>query len=285
MKLALGTVQFGLPYGVSNQTGQTQPDEVAEILLRAAQAGIDTLDTARAYGESEAVLGRLLPALPPFRLISKVPPVNGDAVKVRESVLQSLDILGVERLEAVMFHRSSDLLGEGGPACWRALQELQGEGRIGKIGLSAYDHDELEQAIGRFALEIVQVPANVLDQRLIRDGTLAGLKSRGVEIHVRSAFLQGLLVMNRESIPAYFDPIRPCLLSWSDACEKAGISALAGCLGFLSEREEIDRIVVGVNNRVQLDEVIEAASLRLPFDCASFAIHEERFLNPSCWKV
>lgn len=285
MKLALGTVQFGLPYGVSNQGGQTQPDEVAAILARAARGGIDTLDTARAYGESEAVLGRLLPSLPPFRLISKVPPIGGEAGKVRASVRESLEILGVDRLEAVMFHRSSDLLSDNGAACWRELEALKAEGRIGKIGLSAYGRHELDEAVRRFPIEIVQVPANVLDQRLLLDGTLSGLKSRGIEVHVRSALLQGLLVMEKDKIPAFFDPIRTGLLAWSEACARAGVSNLAGCLGFLNACEEIDRVVVGVNNRAQLDEVIAAASVQLPFDCREFAIDEERFLNPSCWKV
>lgn len=288
MKLALGTVQFGLPYGVSNAGGQTPPDEALRILQCAAVAGIDTLDTARAYGDAERVLGELLPrAGGAFRLVSKVEPLNGDAGRVRASVLESCRLLGREQLDALMFHRASDLLGPAGQACWAEVECLQAEGCVGKAGVSVYSRAELEAVTAAFPIRIVQFPASVLDQRLLRDGVADRLRAGGVEVHVRSAFLQGLLLMSPDRLPPYFGPeVREHLRHWRGLCDSRGVTPLAACLAFLQQQDGIDRIVVGVNTAAQLDEIVAAAATAVPdFPWDELGLDDPAVLDPSQWQV
>lgn len=288
MKLALGTVQFGLPYGVSNAGGQTPPDEALRILQHAASAGIDTLDTARAYGDAERVLGELMPqAGGAFRLVSKVEPLSGDPGRVRASVLESCHLLGRERLDALMFHRASDLLGPAGKACWAEVERLQAEGRVGKAGVSVYIRTELEAVAAAFPIRIVQFPASVLDQRLLRDGVADRLRAGGVEVHVRSAFLQGLLLMAPDSLPQNFGPsVREHLRRWRALCDERGVSPLAACLAFLQGQAAIDRIVVGVNTAAQLDEIVAAAATVVSdFPWDALGLNDPAVLDPSQWQV
>lgn len=287
MKLALGTVQFGLPYGVSNAAGQTSPQEALRILTLAASAGIDTLDTARAYGDAERVLGELLPQVPgSFRLVSKVEPLNGDAARVRASVLKSCRLLGRDRLDALMFHRASDLLGAAGADCWREVERLQAEGRVGVAGVSVYNRAELEAVMAAFPIRIVQFPASVLDQRLLHPDVLGKLQQGGVEVHVRSAFLQGLLLMPPDSLQPYFAPVRPHLQRWQALCAERQVSPLAACLAFLQQQPGIDRIVVGVNNAAQLLEIVTAAQLPpLDLPWQELALTDSAILDPSQWQV
>jgi aryl-alcohol dehydrogenase-like predicted oxidoreductase len=288
MKLALGTVQFGLPYGVSNANGQTSPGEALRILQRAAAIGVDTLDTARAYGDAERVLGELLPQVEgDFRLVSKVEPLNGDAGRVRASVLESCRLLGRERLDALMFHRSSDLLGPAGQACWAEVEHLQAEGRVGKAGVSVYNRAELEAVTAAFPIRIVQFPASVLDQRLLGDGLPDRLRADGVEVHVRSAFLQGLLLMAPDTLPPYFGSgVREHLRYWRELCDTQAVSPLAACLAFLQRQTAIDRIVVGVNTAAQLDEIVAAAATVVPeFPWDELGLNDPAVLDPSQWQV
>jgi aryl-alcohol dehydrogenase-like predicted oxidoreductase len=285
MKIALGTVQFGVDYGVSNAAGRTPPAEVARILQLAAASGIDTLDTARAYGTAEQVLGDALAAAPhTFRVITKTQP-GAVGTAVADSLGASLAALRLPAVDALLFHRAADLEGDAGARNWAVAEQLRAQGLVQRLGLSAYTGAEVRAAATRFPLDLVQLPANLLDQRLLRDGTLAWLAARGVEVHVRSAFLQGLLLMAPGTQPAWFDRVRPQLDRFHARCRDAQLSPLAACLGFLVARPEIARVVVGVNDAAQLRDIVAAAQPReLPsFD--DLAVDDPDIIDPSRWKI
>ena len=195
MRLALGTVQFGLDYGVANTAGQVAPDEVASILALAQQMGIRTLDTAINYGQSESVLGQC--GVGQWQVVTKLPALPeavGDVADwVQMHMRQSLARLGVARVHAVLLHRPQDLLGTQGRALLAELKDLQLQGLAAKIGISVYSPEELEVFFGLHRFDIVQAPFSILDQRLQTSGWVAKLHAMGVEVHTRSAFLQGLL--------------------------------------------------------------------------------------------
>ncbi len=205
-RLVLGTVQLGMAYGIANRDGQVSAEEAAAILAQAREGGIRTLDTAIAYGESEQRLGQI--GVRDWQVISKLPPIPAGTSDVRAWVRSSLEgclmRLGIPRLHGLLLHRSQDLIGPHAATLGAALEEVKAEGRVSKLGVSIYSPDELEPLYSRFALDLVQAPFNVVDRRLETSGWLARLRSGGTEVHVRSAFLQGFLLMPPAERPAHF---------------------------------------------------------------------------------
>lgn len=296
MELGLGTVQFGLDYGVSNSSGRTLEPEVRRILDLAAASGVRVLDTAAAYGASEAVLGRCLPREGAFRVITKTAPLRqargtAEAARlVREGFANSLQRLGRPRVSGLLAHHAADLLGPGGEEIWAALEELRARGLAEKIGLSIYAGAEIDAALARFDIDLVQVPASVLDQRLVAGGQLARLAARGVEVHVRSVFLQGLLLLDPAAAPAYFEPVRARLAAWRDFLDSRGLSPAQGALAFARSLAGVGVVLVGVENAAQLAanaaDFAAAADPGLdPAAFAPFALDDERFVNPGNWKL
>jgi aryl-alcohol dehydrogenase-like predicted oxidoreductase len=274
MKLGLGTVQFGQAYGVSNTRGQVTPNDAAAILARAAEAGVRVLDTAANYGEAERVLAGLDTA--PFRIVTKTTSVRGGAPAVVARARQSARALGADTL---LVHAAADL--DDG-ALWPALQALKAEGVFRNIGISVYVADDPAALAARYRPDVMQLPFSLLDQRLLRDGTLAKLKALGVEIHARSIFLQGLLFVN--TLPEKLRHAAPQLAAIKTAIADAGSTPLAAALGFVLSRPEIDVALVGVTTPAELDEILAAAALPPPdLDWAALALEDETVLTPSRW--
>jgi aryl-alcohol dehydrogenase-like predicted oxidoreductase len=279
-RLALGTVQFGIPYGISNASGQVSRETATAILFDAGNAGLDTLDTASAYGESEAVLGAI--GVSGWRVFTKLPPLADDGGDLGgwaiAHIETSMKRLGTDRLAGVMLHRSGDLERPGGAAIFEALRGLKSDGVIGGIGYSIYHPAELDRLFGTFRPDVVQAPFNVFDRRLATSGWLERLSDAGVEIHTRSAFLQGLLLMQER--PAGFERWRDHFAAW-DAFH-AG-DPLAAALGFPLSFPEIDRVVIGVTAPHELAEILAAAE-NPPLDYPeALAMEDEDLINPANW--
>jgi aryl-alcohol dehydrogenase-like predicted oxidoreductase len=283
----LGTAQFGLPYGIANTQGLVNPGQAEAMLGAARDAGIDTLDTAIAYGEAEELLGRI--GVADFRIISKIPALREPVGVVDDWVIAqveaSLERLHVPRLGGLMLHAPDDLLGPHGPDIARGLRRVRDAGLAERIGLSVYSPDQLAALIDRLPLEIVQIPANVFDRRFAETGWLDRLAMNGVEVHARSAFLQGLLLMPSERVPSTFAPYRTLIASWHAwlAGEAAGTSPAQACLAHLAAYGGISRVVVGAENLTQFQEIIAATAampLRAP---ASLACSLTSLIDPSQW--
>ena len=290
-KLGLGTVQFGLAYGITNLRGQVSAAEVEAILKAALAAGIDLFDTAAAYGESEAVLGRALGARPDLRIVSKLPPLASDRIgaaeidQCRTTVLRSLTLLQRPSLDGLLLHRPDDLRKPGAERLVALLEELKRAGKVAKIGVSAYDRAQIDLAVDRFALDLVQVPVNLLDQRLLVDGTLDRLRSRNIEVHARSIFLQGALLAEPSSLPSHFAPHLDHLRAVGAAAQRAGLSRLALCLRFVLAQPAIERVIVGVTALGELEQIIAAAAdgASLPAGLGALAVDDQRLVNPALW--
>jgi aryl-alcohol dehydrogenase-like predicted oxidoreductase len=292
MQLGLGTVQFGLDYGVSNTEGPPSDEEVSRILALAGDRRLSVLDTAAAYGNSEAVLGRCMPGNVPFRVVTKTRPLRechdamGAKVWIRAGLVRSLDRLSQERVDALLVHHASDLLGSSGDDVYSELVAAKKSGRVAKIGVSAYTGADIDAILHRYEIDLIQVPANVLDQRLLSGGQIARLKELGVETHVRSIFLQGLLLMDPDAVPDYFAPIRPKLDQWRCALRERNLTPVQGAFAF-AHSLDADVVLSGVLSASQLainDDAFQLAQ-RVDLDFAEFAIDDEAFLNPSHWKL
>jgi aryl-alcohol dehydrogenase-like predicted oxidoreductase len=290
MKLGLGSAQFGLDYGVSNTTGKVPIDTVARILEAAAGLGCKAIDTARAYGDSESVLGECLWKGHPFKITTKTAPITGGPMtanairQVTDDFRRSLDALRQPDVDGLMVHHAANVTGNGGADLVEALFRLKEEGLVRKVGVSIYTSADVAAVLGVFRPDILQAPVSVLDQRLIRDGTLARLRDMGVEIHARSVYLQGLLLMNLEMLPPPLGEFRPALAKVANAAGRLGVTRAELALAFVCARPEIDVAVVGVTNEAELRDAARACEVRLPSEgLEELFAEDERLLNPAQW--
>ncbi len=292
LKVGLGTAQFGLDYGIANASGKTPPAEVQRILVAAHGAGLRLLDTAYLYGDSEEALGRGLPPGHEFRIVTKTPkfPDGFGAAEARllqETFTASLRKLGVPRVYALLAHQADDLLGADGDRFMDALAALKDSGLVTKVGASVYSPAQVDGLLSRARIDVIQIPFNVLDQRLLRGGQLAALQAAGVEVHARSIFLQGALLMEAAALPAFLSPARPLLQRLGAAAAAVGLSPLQAALAFVLERPEVSHAVVGVCDEGQLREILEAAgspsSKSARLDWSQFHCGEETVVNPALW--
>lgn len=286
-RLALGTVQFGQAYGVANETGQVSHDEVADILEYAWATGMDTLDTAVAYGMSEQRLGEI--GISHWRVISKLPALPQACADVagwvQATTLDSLKRLRVDHLCGLLLHSPQHLLGPQGAALYEALAGLRDQGLVEKIGVSVYDPGELSALWPHFQLDLVQVPLNVIDRRVATSGWLSKLHQAGTEVHVRSIFLQGLLLMAPATRPAVFNRWLALWRDWDRWLSEHALTPLRACLGFAMSHPEIDRFVVGVDSLSQLQEIIAHDPAPTVTPPAELSSEELDLINPSRWNT
>ena len=284
-RLALGTVQFGLPYGIANRMGQVSRDEASAILKFAWAMGLDTLDTAIAYGESEQRLGEI--GVSQWQIISKLPlmPESCPDISswVRKLVSDSLERLRVGRLYGLLLHHPQQLMGQRGQILYETINNLKQQGMVEKIGISVYDPQELEALTSSYQLDLVQAPFNVLDRRLITTGWLTKLKQAGTEVHVRSVFLQGLMLMDATSRPARFQKWRPLWNTWHEWLIENQLSPLQASLGFALANTEIDRVLVGVDTLQQLQEILSTAKIAIPSLPIELSCEDSDLINPTRW--
>lgn len=276
MKLALGTVQFGVDYGAFGTGRQVERDQVAVMLDQAWAAGIDLLDTARAYGESEAVLGEKH-AAGRFRIVTKCPPLAaaGDAAAELQAQFDaSCKALGTDRLAGYLLHSASDI---ERPGVLRALESLAAAGRVERFGVSTYDFAEAGALCSRYPLTLVQLPANVLVP-WFRDQGLP----KTVEVHVRSAFLQGFLLSDPERLSGRFVKWRPVLETFRSRAAALGLTPQQAALAPLLNSPYIHRVIVGADTPAQLAQTVSAAAVG-PADLGNFATVTPELTDPRTW--
>ena len=285
MKLALGTVQFGLNYGIANHVGQVSQAEAGRILTLAAAHGIDMLDTAIAYGDSEQALGQL--GVADWQIVTKLPSLPDDckdvAAWVETQISGSLDRLGVERLHGVLLHRPDQLFGPQGAQLLSALKQLKEQGMARKIGVSIYAPDELERLFNAMDFDLVQAPLNILDRRLTDSGWAQRLKGLGAELHTRSVFLQGLLVMPASRRPAKFARWAALWSEWERWLAETGLTPLQACLNYALVIPEVDKLVIGVDSADHLHEILTAIDRPLHGLPEWPSALDPDLLNPARW--
>jgi len=292
MKIGLGTVQFGMPYGVSNTVGMTGPDEVKRILRYSEGRGVKILDTAAAYGASEKTLGRSLSKTSSFNIVTKTFPLKSDFVDFESIALldqrfnESLNKLQREFVYGLLVHQAKDLLKDGADLLVDWLMKQKESGKATKVGVSVYDREMLDLILEEHDIDLVQLPLNILDQRLLADDYLSKLKSAGIEIHVRSVFLQGLLLMEPNKLPPYFYSIKDHMVELRSFMKQLGLSPLEAAIGFVSSIEEVDSVICGVNTLKQLEEIVACSEVQVSVESfRTFAINDKSILDPSQWRL
>lgn len=280
-KLILGTVQFGLNYGINNSSGQVTPEAVNQILDEAGNAGVRLIDTAYGYGNSEDVLGDS-PALHnhQFRIISKYAKSNLSPI---EQYKASLKRLKVEKLYAYMVHSFQTY--KDNPEIWSDFNRLKRDGLVDRIGFSLYSPKELEFILdNNLEVNIIQVPYNILDRQF--EEWFPVLKNKGIEVHTRSAFLQGLFFKDRNRFEGKVKQLSKYVSLIQDYCQEhlMGVQDLA--LGYvLSSRA--DGVLIGVDSLEQLRNNIQSAERDITSSDIDFirsvVVEEKELLSPVNW--
>lgn len=283
-RIGIGTVQFGTNYGITNRDGQVDRSIVERILRLARDAGVDLLDTAAQYGEAEQVLGEMVLKVPGYSIITKTMTAAAGIDAVIERVRQSHKTLGGQPLHGLLVHSAADLQSDTGPDLWAALLRLRDEGLFTKIGISAYATDAPLALARRYRPDIMQVPVSVLDQRLVRAGVLPELKAIGVEVHVRSVFLQGAVFLDPSDLPPALRHVQPALLKFHQRLRELGLTPAEAGLAYPLSIPEIDRVIVGMTSVAEARQILDAV-VAAPSDVAweSLAIDDPILLDPRSW--
>ncbi len=283
-KLALGTVQFGLDYGINNHQGKVSVEDVKEILEQAKRSEVFILDTAQAYGNSEEVLGNI--GVNEFDVVTKIiSPEPGAALK--DQVLISLQRLNESALYGLLFHDFN--YWQSCHGLWTKFEKIKQQGLTKKIGFSLY-HPGQWHIIQHKGItpDVLQIPMSLLNQQFLP--YLSEFKEAGIEVHVRSAFLQGLLLMETESVPVRFSEIKPLIEALKHLSEKWKVNRANICLLWLWQNMFIDHIVLGVDSITQWQENLAAAKWceknynTIKIDASAFKCENENIINPSKWK-
>lgn len=292
-RLALGTVQFGLAYGLAAGHQQVSSAEVEQILTDARQAGISLLDTAASYGESESVIGAST-ALQSFQMISKTLPIRQPVLtgahldQIKAAFAHSLTRLGRSQLEGLLVHDAQDLLAQGGDGLWNWMDGLKRDGVVARIGISVYDSETARLLAGRYAVDIVQIPFNLFDQRIVRDGFLDFCRSHSIAVHARSIFLQGVALMQADDLPANLSGLRPNLQRLQTLAQTIQRSAPDLALAYVAQWQEIEQIVAGVHHPSQLAQLVRAwqrldALLAETIAWDDLHCADQRLVDPRLW--
>jgi aryl-alcohol dehydrogenase-like predicted oxidoreductase len=287
-KLALGTVQFGINYGVANRSGQIKFSVAKDIVRLAKKKKIDLIDTAIAYGESEKVLGKI--GIADFKIISKLPdvPINCSNIEswINNEIENCLKRLQTKSIYGLLLHQTKNFSGNSGKVIINTLNKLKSQKLVKKIGVSIYDPSELDILIDRMEINIVQAPLNIIDRRLEASGWLSKLHKNGIEVHTRSTFLQGLLLMPRSKIPSKFDQWSNIWDSWTKELKKNNLDAASVCLSYPLSLPEVNRVIIGVDNLYQFKSLILASNANLKKKDWSFMkSFNLKLIEPSNWKV
>jgi len=279
-KLVLGTVQFGLNYGINNQGGQVPTEEVKKILSIAFNNGILVLDTSSAYGKSESVLGNAF-SNKQFKIVSKYPKCD---LSVEESLKESLYRLKQEQLYGYLVHHFDYYLEK--PVIFSDMLLLKAKEKIQKVGFSIYNVEQLNYLLdNKVDFDIIQFPYNIFDRQF--EPFLPLLHEKGIEVHTRSAFLQGLFFRQLDSINDHLLPLKKYLFELHSYCESQNISIEDLSLNYVLNNEFIDGVLIGVDNSQQLRNNIDAAKKRIRQQDIDFVnsikVFETELLNPVNW--
>ena len=286
-KLILGTVQFGLKYGINNTNGKPKKDEVLSLLKVAYNSGIRLLDTAEAYGNAHQLIGNYHKRQDDFKfkIITKFPhQIKHNLIKSK--VLEYLELMNVNTLDVMMFHSFDSF--QSNYNSLDTLNELKSDGFIKNIGVSVYTNSQLESLLNEDLITVVQLPFNLLDNLKVRGDLINQLKIKGKVIHTRSAFLQGLFFKKSSDDISIVQALKPHLNTLNKIVKKQGCSMEELALSYCIKQKNIDNVIIGVDSISQLNANIKAAAYEVNEEALkcinNIKVENLDLLNPSLWK-
>ena len=288
-KIALGTVQFGMRYGINSSGHQVSSDAVRDILKFASSNNINFLDTASSYGHSEKILGST--GVSNFNIITKTRHFEGNEINdeqlsnLKSDFKKSLRHLDRDHVYALLIHNANDLLKRGSDKLISSLQSIKNQHKVKKIGVSIYDLEQLNFILNNFEIDIIQLPFSIFDRRFFNNGVLKKLDKKGIEIHGRSIFLQGLLLMSRKTRPKIFNKWDNLWKKWECWLCDNNLTPLDAAVRYAVSITEIKKILVGVDSVNQLQQILITSKGVLPEIPNDMFTDDPALLNPSMWEL
>jgi len=286
-KFIIGSAQFGLDYGISNEQGKVKEIEINKILAVARKNNIFTIDTAKAYGNAEQVLGKLAKNNT-LKFITKISPPKQDE-KIKDYILrskleikESLRLLNIEYFDAVLIHDASVLKSKIRDPLINFLKKLKSDNITKKIGISLYEPEEV-LLFKDLSPDLVQVPLNLFDQRFLVSGVIDSLHSKGIEVHARSVFLQGLLLMKPKSLPTNLSELYKPLEEMLYFFNEKKVSVLSEAISFVYNQKSVDQVILGVTDHKELIDCLNFNESTLEKDYERFAIDDYKLIDPRRW--
>lgn len=289
-KLILGTVQFGLNYGINNTIGKMSEDKVFELFENAYDLGIKTLDTAEAYGNAHSVISNFhKQSKKRFNIISKYSSSNFNyPIDLVDRIQVHCSNFNVNSLEGYLFHSYNDFKMNinNDP---NILEKIKNSGLVKKVGVSVYLNDEIEDLLNFKNIDLIQLPFNLFDNEYQRREILEKAKKRNIEIHTRSVFLQGLFFKDINTLTSCLLPLKNNLSELSLILKNNNLSIESLALNYALNKTYVDKVLIGVDSLEQLKNNIKATendfdkSIYEKIDCIQ--IKNTKLLNPSYWKI
>ncbi len=260
-KMSLGTVQLGMNYGIANNGGQPKLEQSMDMLSTALTNGVCALDTARAYGNSEDVLGQFLASwsgerpfittkVPPFKSITSEADIEKHIIG---NVETSLEKLGISKADCILLHNADNLIFEGDKAA-KVMGDLVKRGYADMVGASVYTGDDIDLMMRHEEYTVTQVPMSIFDQRLIADGHIEALEKAGYSVFVRSVFLQGLFFLDPEKItdPILLEHAKPRIEKLREYAEKESMTIAEIAIAFMRDVPGVTSLVLGADTSEQV---------------------------------
>ncbi len=292
--LCLGTAQFGLDYGITNKTGKLNDNELDLLLNRAVKKNIKYFDTAFAYGDSEVKIGEILKDRD-IEIITKFSSNTNRAYKLEDiKLLNNLFELSLKRLKrnsinAYLLHNPNDFKKDNSQLLLNWLKSLRDKNSIKRIGVSIYNSNDLE-SLPLKEIDIVQMPLSIYDQRLLDNSIINKLLDHGIAIHIRSIFLQGLLLQDANQWPAMINErFRDHHKNYQNIIKSNNLSLLEGAISFIKELKFPELVLFGITNIKELNEVIKCwynqECIKNKIDYEKFKWLKPNDLDPRKWKI
>lgn len=293
LKVCIGTAQLGMKYGISNNSSKMKIKDFNKIIKYSEENNINFIDTANSYGNSEELIGKSLKKLKcgtNFKVISKFNNLrNIPKNKIREKILYqvttSIKKLGTQKLYAALLHNVKDLESKKKKEIYKVFLDLKKKGLVKKIGFSAYEVKDLKKYLTKYNFDIVQFPFSIFDQRILDNKIQDLIKKKKIEVHIRSIFLQGLLLLSIKKIPKRLD-LEGNLKRWNNYLIKNKINKIDACIKFVLKYNFYKKIVIGFNNFKQFKHVINRLKIlkknKMEINFKDFE-NKSKLINPSKW--
>lgn len=284
-KIIIGSANFNQEYGIKKNF--IKKNEIKKVFHLAHKNAIKTIDTSPLYKESEKIIGSL--NYNRFKIISKIPnpPKNIKKENIEHwlklNVATSLKNLKIKKFECLLIHNANSLLSKNGNEIYQGIKKMKVNGLTNKIGVSIYDFNILNRILKKFKFNLIQAPFNILDQRLVKEGWLKKLKKRRIDVHVRSIFLQGILLLKHNELPKKLKKLNKKFMLWEKWLKKNKFNPLQVCLEFVLKQRQLDGIVIGCNNTNQLNQILKSKKIENDFLLPNLDIKNKKLIDPRKW--
>ena len=284
-KIIVGSANFNQKYGVKKNF--IKKNEIKKLFNLAAKNKIKVIDTSPLYKESEKIIGQINNNR--FKVISKIPKKPKNIKKkeivdwLKKSAINSLANLKIKKFECLLLQDANSLLSKNGKEIYKGMRSIKKSEITSKIGISIYDFKTLGQIINRFKFDLVQAPLNIFDQRLIETGWLNKLKKRKIEVHVRSIFLQGILLLGRDQLPKKIKKFDRDWIKWENWLKLKNLKALQACSLFIFNQNKLDGVVIGFNNQNQLNQILKIQKMKNFVSEFDLNIKNNKLKDPRKW--